>query len=58
MSKKIDKKKESEVLVDFKNVTPKMLMDRTEPSPLYKKAFLDCNEPSESEFAQNTTTWD
>ena len=52
------KEKESEVLVDFKDVTPEMLIDRTEPDPLYKEAFLERNEKSKSEFAQNTTTWD
>ena len=44
--------------VDFKDVTPEVRMDREEPTPLYKEAFLSGEEKSTSEFAGNTTTWD
>ena len=44
--------------VDFKDVTPEVRMDRAEPTPLYKEAFLSSEEKSTSEFSRNTTTWD
>ena len=49
---------EKNIVVDFKDVTPKMLTDMVELSPLYEKAFLSTEEKSETEYAQNTTTWD
>ena len=45
-------------MVDFKDVTPKLLMDVVKLSPLYEKAFLSTEEKSKTEYAQNTTTWD
>ena len=45
-------------VVDFKNVTPKMLTEVVKVSSLYKKAFLSTEEKSTTEYAQNTTTWD
>ena len=52
------KNQESTLLVDFKDVTPEVRMDREEPTPLYKEAFLSGEEKSTSEFSRNTTTWD
>jgi len=44
--------------IDFMELTPKVLTERKKPDPLYEKAFLSREENSESEFCQNTTTWD
>ena len=52
------KKQETTHFVDFKDVTPEVRMDREEPTPLYKEAFLSGEEKSTSEFSGNTTTWD
>ena len=52
------KNQESTLLVDFKDVTPEVRMDRAEPAQLYKEAFLSGEEKSTSEFSRNTTTWD
>lgn len=51
-------KKEEKSLVDFKDVTPEILIGEKEEHPLYVKAFLECREESVSEYAQNTSTWD
>ena len=45
-------------MVDFKDVTPEVLIREKELDPLYVEAFLSRDEKSTSEFAQNTTTWD
>lgn len=44
--------------VDFKEVTPEVLIKEKKENPLYEKAFLSREEEKESEFCQNTTTWD
>ena len=44
--------------VDFKDVTPEMLLCIEKPDPLYEKAFLCDEDKSETEYTQNTTTWD
>lgn len=44
--------------VDFKDVTPEVLVFEKEPNPLYVEAFLAHEDKSTSEYAQNTTTWD
>lgn len=44
--------------VDFKEQTPEMLIQPPKPHPLYEKAFLSRNGEPDTEFAQNTTTWD
>lgn len=51
-------KKENSDFVDFKDVTPELLIGEKEQNPLYVKAFLECREESMSEYAQNTSTWD
>ena len=51
-------KKEEKGFVDFKNVTPEVLIEEAEQNPLYVKAFLECREENMSEYAQNTSTWD
>ena len=52
------KNQDIQSFVDFKDVTPEVRMDRTEPAQLYKEAFLSGEEKSTSEFSRNTTTWD
>lgn len=52
------KKKEEQIPIDFKDVTPKLLIGEKEQNPLYVKAFLENREENMSEYAQNTTTWD
>ena len=52
------KKKEEKLLVDFKDVTPELLIGEKRQNPLYVKAFLESEEEDMSEYAQNTTTWD
>lgn len=52
------KKQDTQSFVDFKDITPEVRMDRDEPAPLYKEAFLSGEEKSTSEFATNTTAWD
>ena len=44
--------------IDFKDVTPEMLIGVKEENPLYVKAFLEGCEENMSEYAQNTSTWD
>lgn len=44
--------------VDFKEVTPEVLTEREKRSSLYEKAFFSHEETNNSEFCQNTTTWD
>ena len=51
-------KKDEKTLIDFKDVTPEMLIGTKEEHPLYMKAFLECQEECMSEYAQNTSTWD
>ena len=51
-------KKEEKSFVDFKDVTPEILIGEKKEHPLYVKAFLECREESISEYAQNTSTWD
>lgn len=46
------------IMIDFKDVTPEMLIGEKEENPLYVKTFLSCEEENSSEYAQNTTTWD
>lgn len=43
---------------DFSDVTPKMLLENYKPDPLYEKAFYSQEEVNDSEYCQNTTTWD
>ncbi len=51
-------KKEEKCPVDFKDVTPKILIGEKVENPLYIKAFLENREECMSEYAQNTSTWD
>lgn len=43
---------------DFSDVAPKMLLKIQKRDPLYEKAFYSHEEVSDSEYCQNTTTWD
>lgn len=45
-------------LSDFSDVTPEMLLENPKPNPLYEKAFYSREEVNDSEYCQNTTTWD
>ena len=51
-------KKEENATIDFRDVTPEMLIGVKEENPLYVKAFLEDDEECMSEYAQNTSTWD
>lgn len=44
--------------VDFKDLTPEMLLIEEKPDALYEKAFLSREDKSATEYAENTTTWD
>lgn len=44
--------------LDFADLLSKMHTKTIEMNPLYKKAFLDREEKTASEYNQNTTTWD
>ena len=54
------KKKDNnyEPVVSFKKQTPEMLLETIKENTLYEKAFLSTEEKSQTEYAQNTTTWD
>lgn len=43
---------------DFSDVTPEMLVREGKPDEQYKKAFYSHEEVNDSEYCQNTTTWD
>ncbi len=43
---------------DFSDVTPEMLLENDKPGALYEKAFYSQEEVNDSEYCQNTTTWD
>ena len=45
-------------LVDFKKLTPEILLKAENPDPLYEKAFLSREDKRKTEYTQNTTTWD
>lgn len=47
-----------DLLVDFKEQTPEMIIVEEKPDLLYEKAFLSREDKSKNEFARNTTTWD
>lgn len=44
--------------VDLKEQTPDVFIEQKTPDPLYEKALLSRDDKNNSEFAQNTTTWD
>ncbi len=44
--------------VDFKEQTPDQQISRSEPSELYRKAWLENDTGVSNEFCQNTTSWD
>lgn len=44
--------------IDFKKQTPEVFIGSKKRDLLYEKAFLSREDESESEFAENTTTWD
>ena len=43
---------------DFSDVTPKMTVREEKSDALYEKAFYSHEEVNDSEYCQNTTTWD
>lgn len=43
---------------DFSDVTPEMIISFPRMEALYEKAFYSQEEVSNSEYCQNTTTWD
>lgn len=43
---------------DFSDVTPEMLLKAEKMDEQYKKAFYSHEEVNDSEYCQNTTTWD
>ncbi|MBQ8207352.1 MAG: hypothetical protein IJZ89_01295 [Clostridia bacterium] len=54
------KKKDNDFVseVDFRELTPKIHIGDKIIDPLYEKAFLSIETESNSEFNENTTTWD
>ena len=54
------KKKEEQFApqVDFKELTPDILLKNKKSDPLYEKAFLSKDAKCVSEYAQNTTSQD
>lgn len=53
-----EKEDSYEPVVSFKEQTPKMQYCTRKENPLYEKAFLASEDKSQTEYAQNTTTWD
>lgn len=51
-------KKEYVTQPDFLDVTPEMLLKAEKMDEQYKKAFYSHEEVNDSEYCQNTTTWD
>lgn len=47
-----------EPIVDFREQRPQILLSNIEHDALYEKAFFASEEKPQSEYAQNTTTWD
>ena len=47
-----------EPVVNFREQRPQILIDTVEHNLLYEKAFFPVEEKSQTEYAQNTTTWD
>ena len=47
-----------EPVVNFREQRPQILVSTIEHDALYEKAFYNGEEKSQSEYAQNTTTWD
>lgn len=52
------KKEDFAKKVDFKDLLPKIQIEKVRLDPLYEKAFLNRDEKTSTEFNQNTTTWD
>ncbi|MBQ7289129.1 MAG: hypothetical protein IJW78_05345 [Clostridia bacterium] len=44
--------------IDFNELTPEICIGAEKRHPLYERAFLFGEDKSETELAQNTTTWD
>lgn len=45
-------------VICFKEQTPDMQIEKVVFSPLYEKAFLSRDAETDSDFKQNTATWD
>ena len=47
-----------EPVINFRKHRPEIQITIAEHSELYEKAFLSVEETTQSEYGQNTTTWD
>lgn len=47
-----------EPAVNFREQRPQMQINDITNNPLYEKAFFSGEDKSQTEYAQNTTTWD
>ena len=47
-----------EPVTDFRKERKQMQISKEKHNELYENAFLLAKQTSESEYAQNTTTWD
>jgi len=52
------KKNLYEPVIKFRKQRPQIQINPIEYKELYEKAFLAGEDPSKSEYALNTTTWD
>lgn len=54
------KKKYSQFVpnIDFKEQTPEILLKAEKINALYEKSFLFREDKCNTEYSQNTTTWD
>lgn len=47
-----------EPVINFRKQRPQIQIAAVKHKDLYEKAFLSTEETSQSEYVQNTTTWD
>ena len=47
-----------EPIINFRKDKPQMQIQTITHDKLYENAFFPAEEPSQSEYAQNTTAWD
>ena len=53
-----NKKTLYEPVLNFRKNKPQMQIETIKHEELYKQAFFSAEEKSQSEYAQNTSTWD
>ena len=53
-----NKKQLYEPVLNFRKNKPQIQIENVTHSDLYEKAFFSKEENSQSEYAQNTATWD